>query len=181
MTVITVNSYFRSKSTGHDVTLTSFVAELSHHRLSNFNITCKIDAREGNESLALIRSLVQQISQENEMGHSPRSNSVTVSPVHLPGSPPGPLLRSTSQVHRASPSCEQFQEWGPPLRSGPPHQSAGRSTSPVCWSVHLPSLLVGPPHQSAGRSASPVCWSVHLTSLLVGPPHQSAGRSASPV
>ena len=42
------------KSTEHDVTLTSFVADLSYPGLSNFYIMCEIDARGGAESLALI-------------------------------------------------------------------------------------------------------------------------------
>ena len=42
------------KSTEHNVTLTSFVADLSYPGLSNFYIMCEIDAREGADSLALI-------------------------------------------------------------------------------------------------------------------------------
>ena len=46
------------KSTEHDVTLMSFVADLSYPGLSNFYIMCEIDAREGDESFALIFALV---------------------------------------------------------------------------------------------------------------------------
>ena len=46
------------KSTEHDVTLTSFVADLLYPGLSNFYIICGIDAREGAESLALIFAFV---------------------------------------------------------------------------------------------------------------------------
>ena len=42
------------KSMEHYVTLKSFVADLSYPGLSNFHITCDIDAREGAESLTLI-------------------------------------------------------------------------------------------------------------------------------
>ena len=46
------------KSTEHDVTLTSFVADLSYPGLSNFYRMCGNDAREGAESLALIFAFV---------------------------------------------------------------------------------------------------------------------------
>ena len=46
------------KSTEHDVTLTSFVADLSYPGLSNFYIMSEIDAREGAESLAFIFAFV---------------------------------------------------------------------------------------------------------------------------
>ena len=46
------------KSTEHDVTLTSFVADLSYLGLSTFYIMCEIDAREDVESLALILAFV---------------------------------------------------------------------------------------------------------------------------
>ena len=46
------------KSTEHDITLTSFVADLSYPGLSNFNIMCEIDAIEGAGSLALIFAFV---------------------------------------------------------------------------------------------------------------------------
>ena len=42
------------KSMERDVTLTSFVADLSYPVVSNFYIMCEIDAREGAERLALI-------------------------------------------------------------------------------------------------------------------------------
>ena len=51
------------KSTENDVTLTSFVTDLSYPGLSNFYIMCEIDA-----SLALIFAFVWEISQENERG-----------------------------------------------------------------------------------------------------------------
>ena len=47
-----------SESTEHDVTLTPFMADLSHPGLSNFYIMCEIDVREGAESLALICAFV---------------------------------------------------------------------------------------------------------------------------
>ena len=46
------------KSTEHDITPTSFVADLSDPGLSNFYIMCDIDAREGVGSLALIFAFV---------------------------------------------------------------------------------------------------------------------------
>ena len=46
------------KSTEHDITLTSFAADLSYPGLSNCYIMCEIDAREGAESLALIFAFV---------------------------------------------------------------------------------------------------------------------------
>ena len=47
------------KSTEHDVTLTSFVADLSYPGLSIFfYIVCEIDAREGAESFALVLAFV---------------------------------------------------------------------------------------------------------------------------
>ena len=54
----------------HGVTLTLFVADLSHPGLSNFNIIREIDARDGRsiEGLALTSALVKKISQDNEMG-----------------------------------------------------------------------------------------------------------------
>ena len=58
LAVFPMNSYFRSKSVEHDVTLTSFVAERSHHGLSTFNIMCDIDAIEGNQRLMVIRAFV---------------------------------------------------------------------------------------------------------------------------
>ena len=60
------------KSTEHDVTLTSFVADLSYSGLSNFYITCEIDAREDAESFSLIFAFVLEISQENERGATRR-------------------------------------------------------------------------------------------------------------
>ena len=56
------------KSTEHDVTLTSFVADLSYLGLSNFDRLCGNDAREGAESLALIIAFFKEISQEYERG-----------------------------------------------------------------------------------------------------------------
>ena len=46
------------KSTKHDVTLASFLADLSYPGISNFYILCEIDAREGADSLALIFAFV---------------------------------------------------------------------------------------------------------------------------
>ena len=46
------------KSTEHDVTLKSFVTDLSYPGLSNFYIMCEIDSREGAESFALIFAFV---------------------------------------------------------------------------------------------------------------------------
>ena len=42
------------KSTEHDVTLTTFVADQSYPAFPNFYIMCEIDAREGAEIFALI-------------------------------------------------------------------------------------------------------------------------------
>ena len=55
---IPVNPYFRSKSAEHDVTLTSFVAELCYPGLQNFNTMCKNVGREGTASLAVIPASV---------------------------------------------------------------------------------------------------------------------------
>ena len=68
MAAILVNPYFRSKSAEHDVTLTSFVAELWNPGLQNFNTMCKNVRREGTASLVVIPGLVSNISQENERG-----------------------------------------------------------------------------------------------------------------
>ena len=57
-----------SKSTEHDITLTSFVADLPHPGLSNFYMMCEIDAKEGAKSLMLICAFALDISQENERG-----------------------------------------------------------------------------------------------------------------
>ena len=46
------------KSTEHDVTLTSFVADLSYPAFSNFYIMCDIDARAGAEMFVLIFAFV---------------------------------------------------------------------------------------------------------------------------
>ena len=46
------------KSTEHDVTLTSFVVDLSYPGPSNFYRMCGNDAREGAESLALIFAIL---------------------------------------------------------------------------------------------------------------------------
>ena len=46
------------KSTEHDVTLSSFVADLSYPGFSNFYVMCEIDARDGAESLASIFAFV---------------------------------------------------------------------------------------------------------------------------
>ena len=46
------------KLTEHDVTLMSFVTDLSYPGISHFYIMCEIDAREGAESLALIFAIV---------------------------------------------------------------------------------------------------------------------------
>ena len=46
------------KSTEHDVTVTSFVADLSYPGLSNVYIMCEIDVGEVAESLALIFAFV---------------------------------------------------------------------------------------------------------------------------
>ena len=46
------------KWTEHDVTLTSFVADLSYPGISNIYIMCEIDASEGAESLALLFAFV---------------------------------------------------------------------------------------------------------------------------
>ena len=57
-----------SKSTEHDVTLTPFVAVLSHSGFSKLYLMCEVDGREGAENLVLICAFVQEISQENERG-----------------------------------------------------------------------------------------------------------------
>ena len=57
-----------SISTEHDITLTSFVADLPHPGLSNFYMMCEIDAKEGAKSLVLICAFALDISQENERG-----------------------------------------------------------------------------------------------------------------
>ena len=46
------------KSTEHDVTLTSFVVDLSYPGLSIFYTMCEMNAREGAEFLALIFAFV---------------------------------------------------------------------------------------------------------------------------
>ena len=46
------------KSSEHDVTLKSFVADLAYPELPNYYIMCEIDAREGAEKLALIFAFV---------------------------------------------------------------------------------------------------------------------------
>ena len=46
------------KWTGHNVTLTSFVAGLSYPGLSNYYMMCEINAKEGAETLALIFAFV---------------------------------------------------------------------------------------------------------------------------
>ena len=56
------------KSTEHDVTLTSFVADLSHPGILIFHIMCEIGTRERADNEALIFAFVQEISQENERG-----------------------------------------------------------------------------------------------------------------
>ena len=63
--VFPVSSCFWSTLAEHDVTFKSFVADLSYHGLSNFNIMCEIDA-EGAGSSAVIPPLVYNMSQENE-------------------------------------------------------------------------------------------------------------------
>ena len=46
------------KSTEHDVTLTSFVADLSHPGISFFHVMCEIGTGESAENLALIFAFV---------------------------------------------------------------------------------------------------------------------------
>ena len=53
-----VNSNFRSKSVEHDVTLTSFMADLSYSRLPNSYMIGEIVAREGTASLVSIPALI---------------------------------------------------------------------------------------------------------------------------
>ena len=65
--VIPVNPYFVSKSAEHDVTLTSFVAELwslDYH----LNTMCRIVRRDVTASLVVIPAIVGKMSQENERG-----------------------------------------------------------------------------------------------------------------
>ena len=84
MAPIPVNPYFRSKSAEHDVTLTSFVAELWYPGLSNFNTMCKNVGREGTAILVVIPALVWKISQENERGDSkfpPVGRGLTLAPL----------------------------------------------------------------------------------------------------
>ena len=62
--------YFASKSPGHNVTLTSFTADLWHAR--NFICTyvgCKIDGLKRSASFALINLLVWQISRKRGGGY----------------------------------------------------------------------------------------------------------------
>ena len=91
------------KSTEHDITLTSFVADLSYPGLSNFYIICEIDAKNGAESLALIFALVKEISEANER-EAPRRRILLLSTVYA-GCPKidGSLARVTycPRPHRA--------------------------------------------------------------------------------
>ena len=59
-TMVLVDPYFASKSAKHDVTLTSFMADLSQVR-TFLHTGCKIDASEGTESFVTIRLLVKQL------------------------------------------------------------------------------------------------------------------------
>ena len=54
--VFPVNCSFRLKSAEHDITLTSFVTDLSHPGLSTLKIMCEIDTRKGAGSSTVTRA-----------------------------------------------------------------------------------------------------------------------------
>ena len=68
MTAFSANPYFRSKSTEHDVTLTSFTAILSKVGRHNFCNLFKIVARESIEYLATVRLKGLGDKVKNERG-----------------------------------------------------------------------------------------------------------------
>ena len=61
VTAFLANPYFRSKSAEHDVTLTSFTADMSKVGRHNFHNLCKIVAREFIENLVIMRQTVWEI------------------------------------------------------------------------------------------------------------------------
>ena len=65
--MLPANPYFRSKSAEHDITLSSFMADLSKEG-HNFQKLCKIVAREGIENLVIVRQTVWEIWRKNERG-----------------------------------------------------------------------------------------------------------------
>ena len=68
VTAVPANPCFWSKSAKHDVTLTSLTAGLSGPRSIFFTKVCRIDAREGTESLAALRAAVFSLSQKKREG-----------------------------------------------------------------------------------------------------------------
>ena len=68
MTAFLANPYFHSKSAEHDVTLTSFTADLSKVEHHNFHTLCKIGAREGIENLVIVRQTVWEIWRNKREG-----------------------------------------------------------------------------------------------------------------
>ena len=65
---VSANSYFWPKIGKHDVTLTSFAADLSHADHFPLVNVCHIDVSEGTESFLAILVLLRDILAENERG-----------------------------------------------------------------------------------------------------------------
>ena len=67
-TMILAEPYFATKSIEHDVTLTSFTAELWFVLTFSLVRMCKIDEPEGTESLVPISLFVWKILRKNDRG-----------------------------------------------------------------------------------------------------------------
>ena len=68
VTAFPASSYFYLKPGKQDVTLTSFMADVSKLTSFPFVRTCKTDSLESTENLAMICSQLREISQKNERG-----------------------------------------------------------------------------------------------------------------
>ena len=66
MTAFPATPYFRLKRGKHDVTLKSFMAEVSELTSCPLVRMCQIDDLEGTENLAMIHWYLRELSGENE-------------------------------------------------------------------------------------------------------------------
>ena len=84
LTTIPAHHCFWPKSTEHDVTLTSFIADLSEPRQSPLTRMCKIDQGRGMQSLAAIPAFVFELSKDEWRGHFtpslPTGRGLTLAP-----------------------------------------------------------------------------------------------------
>ena len=84
MIAFPANPYSCLKPGIHDVTLTSYVADVSNIASFPFVKTCQIDGLEGIEDLATIRTQLREISRKNERGRGKKYPQLSVAGYRSP-------------------------------------------------------------------------------------------------